>query len=662
MHQGRIVEYIEGGNVVSTLCLHDDGSRLHLLTPTNREVNLPPKRALLISGGFLNTASPRDELLSKLRKIEARRIELQEEVKVVDLWELIRDEKEVLDARDLAELCFGEKVSDDQVSALIRALFKDKLYFKLKDGRFLPNPGHRVEQILKEREEVAGRERRLQEGGRWLRQVLEGRAAGEPSCKEEIVDVLKSLALYREEAPEFRFGKDLLARAGIADVGEARNILLRLGIWEEDENLDLLRLKVKIEFDREEEEESARLARVSPSLTGREDLRDLQIFTIDGPLTRDYDDAISLDVRDGLIHLGIHISDAASLIPVGSTLDRTLAERGTSLYLTRHQIPMMPRLLSQDALSLKQDADRPALSLLCTLDREGNLLDSRFTLSLIRVKNQLTYDWVNDVCGVDECMAELCRLSQLMRQKRIEQGAMHLSLPEVYVKVDDEGRVSIRLLPQETPSRMAVAELMIMYNWLAARYCKEHGVPILYRCQQPPNELVAPDIAGSLYGVLKQRGKLSPLEIRKEPKPHTGLGLDVYTNVSSPIRRFFDLVIQRQIRNSLLGTPPPYSSEELERVRTILEPMLRDLERLKRNRLRYWTLKYLHQHVGETFPAVVMGLLKSKCRIVLSDFLFITEMKRQEGANLHEGESILVKLRRADPWNDALRLDYAGSA
>jgi exoribonuclease-2 len=661
MNQGKIVEYIEAGNIVTAVCLLEDGNKLHLLTPTNREVNLSPKRALFISDPALNTHAGRDDLLSRLKTIIERRSLLREQVQVKDIWELVRDEHEVFDFKYLAQLCFGEGVTDDHISALVRAVFEDKLYFKLKDGAFLPNSETRIELVLREKEEAEQREKRLQEGSRWLKRVLEGKAAEEPLCKEEIIDVLTELALYREDAPDHKFGKELLSRSGINDVSEVRNLLVRLGIWEEDENLDLLRLKVRTSFTKIQLEESCKIAQSQVSGSGREDLREWQIFTIDGPLTRDFDDALSLDVQEDALRLGIHIADVGSVIPVGSLLDQVAEERGTSLYLARRQIPMLPPLLSQDALSLKKDVDRPAVSLICRLDRDGNLLDSRFTLSLVRVKRQLSYDEVDELYQGDESLSVLHRLSAIMRQQRIENGAMLLPLPEVYAELGEEGEVSIRLASQETPSKLIVSELMIFYNWMAARYCRDHRIPALYRCQAPPSEIVSLDGVEPLYAVLKQRGKLSPLEIDVKPRPHSGLGMDAYTNVSSPIRRYFDLVIQRQIIHSLLEAAPPYTTDELDKKRMVVEPMLRDLERLKRNRLRYWILKWLRRESKRTFGALILAATKTKYRIALADSLLITELKRQNGQDLHEGQRILVRVRKVDPWEDILRLEYAGN-
>jgi len=660
MNQGKIVEYIEAGNIVTAVCLFEDGNKLHLLTPSNREANLSPKRALFISGPALNTHTSRDDLLGRLKAVIEKRNQLREQVQVRDVWELVRDEHEVFDFKYLAQLCFGEEATDDHISAMVRALFEDKLYFKLKDGAFLPNSETRIELVLREKEEAEQREKTIQDGSRWLKRVLEGKPAEEPPSRNEIVDILIELALFREDAPDHKMGKELLSRSGINDVSEVRTLLVRLGIWEEDENLDLLRLKVRTGFTSSQLAESSEVARSKVNDTGREDLRDWDVLTIDGPLTRDFDDALSLDIRQDVLQLGIHIADVGSMIPAGSVLDQVAEERGTSLYLTRRQIPMLPPLLSQDALSLKKDEDRPAVSLICRLDREGNLLDSRFVLSMVRVKSQLHYDQVDDLYKSDERFSEMHRLCGIMRRRRMENGAMLLPVPEVYVEIGDDGQVIVKLSSQETPSKLIVSELMIFYNWMAARFCRDNRVPALYRAQAAPSEIINPDGVDPLYALLKQRGKLSPLEIDAKPRAHSGLGLDVYTNVSSPIRRYFDLIIQRQIIHSLLNVSPPYTTDDLDKKRMVLEPMLRELERLKRNRLRYWILKWLLQQSKKTFDALILAATKSKYRIALADSLLITEMKRQNGQDLQEGQRILVRVKKVDPWEDILRLEYAG--
>ncbi len=294
MNDGKIVEYIDQGNFVCTLCLQDKGNRLHLLTPSNREVNLSPKRAILISRSGIDVQRPRDELLATLRQTEEIRVALKSNVDVKELWELIRDEDESFDHKYLAHLVFGEAVTDNHLSALMRTLFEDRLHFKMKDGRFLPNSKEKVDQILKKREEDALKEENLRAGSLWLKELREGKEPEPPPGREEVVALLKQLALFGHEGADSKYGKDLLSRAGISDMRETRILLIQLGLWEKDENLDLLRSDLDTSFSEKQLEASDHLAGLQVDQMAYEDLRDIPALTIDGPLTRDFDDALSL--------------------------------------------------------------------------------------------------------------------------------------------------------------------------------------------------------------------------------------------------------------------------------------------------------------------------------------------------------------------------------
>ena len=661
MCEGRIIEFIDQGSFICTLCLQDKGSKLHLLTPTNREVNLPPKRALLVSHGTADINRSREELLNHLRKTEETREGLKRQVEVLELWELVRDERDDFDAKYLAEICFGDVVTDDHISALFRSLFEDKLYFKMKDSRFFPNSEDRIEQILREREEDRAREELLNQGSKWLSAVHAEKSVQDPPCKQEIIRLLVELVVFGKESSHYKYGKELLLRAGISDIAKAKIFLVKLGVWNEDENLDLIRFDIKTTFNQGVIQASRQMIGLDVDKANREDLRDLAVFTIDGPLTRDFDDALSVEIRGDEIHLGIHIADVASTIAQDSILDREASQRGSSLYLPCLQVPMLPHDLSQDFLSLKQNCDRGALSLLCRFDKNGTLLDSRFTPSLIRVRRRLDYDHVDTSYQKDVPLKALCRLTRILHQRRLDDGAMVLSLPEIAIQINAASKIDLVMVEQNTPARLMVAESMILYNWLAARFCRDKGVPALYRGQEPPGDRLPVDETNYVYFVFKQRRKLSPLMIDTAPRPHSGLGLDVYTNVSSPIRRYADLVIQRQIRNVLLDKPPVYSAEDLEKIRMALGSALKDLTMVKRNRLRYWIQKYLHQHEGEVFGATVLIVMKSKFRLLLPDLLHVVDMKRQNGQDFQEGQFLKIRINKSDPWNDVLKVEYAGS-
>ena len=658
MTQGKIVEYIDQGRFVCTICLHDKGSRLHLLTPSNREVNLSPKRTILISEPTIDISQSREDLLEKLKQIEEMRIRLKEQIDVKGLWELVQDEEETFDHKYLAQLIFGETATEGHSSAVVRALFENHLYFKMKNGHFMPSSKKKVEQIVRQQEEEAVRAERLSQGSRWLKEIQQGRCPDEPPCKADIVQLLIQLALYGKDTPDFKYGKELLSNADVTDIRQARVLLIKLGEWEEDENLDLLRSGLETEFTEAQLEASARLTAQKADLTGREDLRDIPSITIDGPFTQDFDDAISLKMIGDEVHVGVHIADVAAAISPDSILDQAAAERGSSQYLPRRQIPMLPADLSKDVLSLKQGQDRNAISLLARFDKSGTLIDYRFAPTVVQVRQQLIYEAVNETLPGNVLFEEMHRFSQRLRQRRMDLGALNLSLPELEVRFDGNGSLSLELVEQETPSRSIVAEFMILYNWLSAKFCRDNQIPILFRTQAGPSEKLPLDEKGYLYYVFQQRRKLSPLHIRTAPAPHSGLGVEAYIHATSPLRRYLDLVNQRQIHNYLLQKGSVYDEESLEEIRISVEPIIKNLGMIKRNSLRYWILKYLSLHRGKRLRALILDELKNKYRVVLTDVLMIADLKRKDGIILSQGQEISVEVKKADPWEDIIILEY----
>ena len=659
MTLGSIVEYIDQGRFICTVCLQDKGSRLHLLTPSNREVNLSPKRTLLVSTASLDIEQNREELLEKLQMAEEHRIKLKEQIDVKEIWELIHDEEEVFDHRYLAQLAFGEDATEDHFSAVMRALFENRLYFKMKNGFFLPNSEDRVKEIIRQEAEAAEKARRLEQGSAWLREVSLNHPVSPPECENDVISLLIQLALYGSDAEDYKYGREMLANAGIKDIRGARTLLTQLGVWEADEPVELIKCGVETDFSQIQLAESARLSSSWRISDGREDLRHLPAITIDGPDTQDYDDALSFEMGENELKIGIHIADVASIIPKDSPIDKAAENRASSLYLPRRQVPMMPHELSQDVLSLREGCDRPAISLLARFDQNGTLLDYRFTPSIICVKQQLTYDFVNHNRGDVEAFQQLQRIAEILRQNRMNHGAMSLSLPELEIHLDSTGALSLGLVPQDTPSRMIVAEFMILYNFLAAEFCKKNEIPILYRGQGAPSEKLPLDEKGYVFYVFQQRRKLSPLQISTTPSPHSGLGVDLYTQASSPIRRYLDLVIQRQLNGFLTEKACTYRDKELEDIRILVEPQVKTLARIQRNRTRYWTLKFLDMHKGKTFDALVLDELKSKYRILLNNFLMVADLKRQDGVILSKGQAISVKVKKADPWDDVIVLELA---
>jgi len=659
MSEGKIVEYIDQREIVLSVCLKDRASKLRLLTLSNHEVSISPKRALFISSTILDISRSREELLKELKVVERRRTDCMKKVPVKDLWELTHEENEGFTYKYLAHLSFGKNVTDDHVSALVRALFADSLYFKMRDDYFLPNSPDKVAQIRKARDAAELREREINEGADFLKEVINDRYRGGPPVKEKAIEILVQLALYGKDAPDFKLGKEMFSRAGIKDIGLARHLLVKLDIWREDESLDLHRLKIRTDFSERVLKEAEMVMGKEMDPSGREDLTGLSIFTIDGPFTRDFDDALSLQPIDGGYRLGVHITDLAPCIQVEGYLDKEASSRASSIYLPVNQIPMFPPSLSNNALSLVEGFQRLAISLFADFDGDWNLKDYRFMPSVVRIERQLTYDQVNTVYADEPTFSALYQLSQALRRRRVANGALLIPLPEIHFEFDDNSEVRIRLIEQDTPAKIIVSECMILYNWLAARFASETALPILYRGQEPLQERLLSDESNYIYYVFQQRRKLQPLLIDTMPQPHSGLGVDVYTNATSPLRRYMDLLVQRQIHSALLKKRPVYEESRLEELNLLIQQTLRDIDLMKRNQIRYWILKYLAGRINDRFNAIVFQKLKSKYSIILPDFLFVADLPAVNGPELSPGEQIRVDVKRSDPWDDVLILELA---
>ncbi len=660
MTEGKLIEYIDKRQIVLSVCLKDKGSKLQLLNISSHEVSISPKRALLVSSATLNISRAKGELLQELKGVEKRRTDYMIKVPVQDLWELTYEEDVRLTYKDLAKLSFGNNITDDHISALVRALFNDKVYFKMKDDWFIPNSPEKIEQIKKNKEAAELREREINEGAGWLKEIVNNRHPKSPPLKERIIEILIQLVLYGKDARDFKVGKEMFDRAGIRDINKARRLLVDMNIWSEDENLDLYRFDIRLAFSEPALRETDMVIRKAIDFREREDLTDLSVFTVDGPYTKDFDDALSLEpIERGGYRLGVHVTDLASFINVDGHLDKEAFSRGSSIYLPANQIPLLPSALSSDVLSLVAGSERFAISLLADFDREWNLESYRFLPTVVKVKRRLTYDEVNEAYINEPTFSDLYQLSQTLRQRRVENGAILIPLPDIHFEFHNNSDIRAILIEQDTPAKNIVAECMILYNWLAAKFAFEANFPILYRSQEPPQERLSIDESNYIYYVFQQRRKLRPLFVDTIPQPHSGLVVDVYTNATSPLRRYMDLIVQRQIHSALNKKSFIYTESALKELGMLTQQTLKDIDLMKKNQIRYWMLKYLEGRKSHCFDAIVFQKFRYKYSAILTDFLFVVDLPAINGISLSPGEKIKVVVKKSDPWDDILILELA---
>jgi exoribonuclease-2 len=661
MEPGDIVEFFEEKRIFCAVVLDLKGERLQVLSQTSREMTLAPKR-ILHAGPRLPVATlSRQDLLRSLEDTARTREALKADINLEDLWELLASEGQAVSEVEMADLWFG-RTDADHVAAMGRSLRDDRFLFKLKDDLVIPNAPEVVELLKEQHFRELERSREQEEIGAWLKALAEGQAASAGLWKDRVVELLRQMAVWGPEAPDYAEGKAVLDKAKLNPADAPFRLLVRLGVFQEDEDLDLHRLEVPLEFSPGALVLARQLAQTSlPDLYApqRQDLTHLEIITIDGERTRDFDDALSLEaVPDGW-RLGIHIADVSSQVLPQTPLDLEAQARGTSIYLPERRLPMLPEELSEDTVSLLVHQERLALSFLVTLSPDAELKDWLIVPSLIKVQRRLTYHEVDSLLAQDQQLITLSHLSRRLKERRLARGGYELKLPEVWVTFTPQGETQIVVEDQETASRQLVAEAMVLANSLAAQFLADHGIPALYRGQPDPREPIKPAPDKSLLELWQDRRRLSRVVMDLTPSPHWGLGLPCYTFATSPIRRYLDLIIHRQLLAVVSGHPPIYTADDLEQILSTIEPAMRRAGQLKTRRLRYWLLKNLSTRIGQKLEALVLDSLPYRSRLMFPDILLELFMTAPASVKLSPGDNVLVRLDRVNPRADQIKVSLA---
>jgi exoribonuclease-2 len=252
----------------------------------------------------------------------------------------------------------------------------------------------------------------------------------------------------------------------------------------------------------------------------------------------------------------------------------------------------------------------------------------------------------------DPMLKRLQRMTGRLLDERTDAGAQVHRRPEINVHVID-GTIEVERIESATPSRLIVAELMILANRVTAGRAAAERIPIIYRTQEAP-DTEPPDMAGLPEALrferLRRAFKRSHLSL--SPAPHAGLGLDAYTQMSSPIRRYADLVTQRQFTAAMEGRPLPYDNDELLRVITAAEAREIEIRQLEQVSTTYWILRYLEERkLGTVLSAM---LLDHKGHVELNDYLVRGKIPASE--NRHPGDVIPVVVESVRPIRGEIQL------
>lgn len=394
------------------------------------------------------------------------------------------------------------------------------------------------------------------------------------------------------------------------------------------------------------------------AIPNKADYRDKTFFTIDGANTQDLDDALSIEVTDSGWKLSVAIADVSTFVTPSSPLDKIAATQINTLYLPGQKVPMLPEILSSDICSLRSDVDRLAFICEMQVNTDGEITDTQYQEAVIQAKGKLSYDdveaYLNDKSKtfsdtINAMLDELSKLTTARQQWREKNNAASDEYFDYRFQLDENGHIQSIEKHARNFAQKLVEECMIAANSTTADYLKAHNAKALYlahngfKLDQMPgikkllaeyfneedsDQLLSLDgykaflnqHKSNEYGLPLQdilRKKMHRSEWSVDPLPHFGLGLPVYTTFTSPIRKYSDLLIHRQLKSILRKEPVQLLTDsELVHLNTV-STSIRDAQKDCETALK---ADYIKQFEGKPLTGEVAAINHRFVTVFLSDF------------------------------------------
>lgn len=672
MEKGTLVEFrVQGDRRLGVVDRPDGKTRWFVVDERGQSHSLAPRQLTYTVNGETYKPSDIAKFLEQVKPyLDPSSLEVA--------WELLVEDGETVTPSQMANLLFSES-EPPYCYAAHCLLSEDKLYFKQKGDAYEPRSTAQVAERKHQIEVEAQKAKGQQEFLARVEQALKGEAVEWQRQDRQRLEALEKYASLVADIVRTGVNNDSLARAypPPAPVLETMNMLGRsatppaafqllidLGWWGPHENLFLRRSSIPVQFPNKVLEVAQQRLDFSPTDldTNRMDLTHLKVYTIDDESTTEIDDGLSWEVLpDGRERLWVHIADPTRLLMPEDELDLEARKRGSTVYLPTGMIPMFPEVLATGPMSLVQGKICYALSFGIVLDQDGAVEDYCIHPSLMKPTYRLTYEDVDEMLELGvEAEPEIAAIANWAKKRktwRYNQGAISINMPEAMIKVKGDD-VSIDIL-DDSSSRQLVAEMMILAGEVAARYGQTHNIPLPFRGQPqpelPPDEELLLLPAGFVRACAMRRC-MPKSEMSITPVRHAGLGLDTYTQATSPIRRYSDLLTHFQLKAHLRGEDLPFSAEQLKEVMMTVTTTTQEVTMVERQTNRYYALEYLRRHPEQIWQITVLMWLREDSNlalILLEDLGLQLPMAFRRTVNL--GEQLLVKVSLADPQKDMIQ-------
>lgn len=581
-------------------------------------------------------------------------------------WELLLGDNQVVTPAALALLLFSED-NPTQVYAAHCLLSEDKLYFKQKGELYEPRTPAQVAELKHQFEREEQRQRERQTFFAHLKAALTAETVEWQSSDRPGLDALEKFATLGEEASCRTQAQEILAVLGRGSTPpDAFQLLVDLGLWHPHENLFLRRSQIPTQFPPKVLEAVQHLLTTPPADPDRDrlDLTHLKVYTVDDESTQEIDDGLSLEsLPDGQQRIWVHIADPSRWVFPNDELDLEARRRSTTLYLPTGIVPMFPPELATGPMSLVQGKICCALSFGMLLDSQGGVVDYQIQASQIKPTYRLTYEDVDEMVELGiQAEPELLAIADWAERRRTwrqTQGAITINMPEASIKVNGD-EIHIEVL-QDSPARSLVAEMMILAGEVAARYAQTHNLPIPFRFQSQPELPSEEELMQLTPGPVRScaiRRCMPRSEVGITASRHASLGLDTYAQVTSPIRRYTDLLAHFQLKAHLRGDPLPFNEEDLKILIASVTAVAQEASLVERQTNRYWSLEYLRCNKDQVWQALMLRWLREheNLGLVLLEDLGL-ELAMRFNRSVALGDQLQLRVHHADPRLDRIQLE-----
>ena len=653
----RFAEIFYKEKITTTYIKDIKDKRLHLVLPSGKE-ELINCSSLICFDEKTIPLNDLNQIITLAKEKNEKREKIKDTFNLEEIWEILVEETENIPIKDAVELLLGRIPTEDEIAGFVRKALEDRIYFRLKEPNILQIvPKEEVERLILQRKKELEKLKKLSEGEEFIKAFQLKNIEHYPQeVKNFWISALKEYVLWETQTPSGKLAYEVLKRLNIAEPYRVFNLLVSAKIFEEDENLELIKTRYPTSFSEKELKEAELIVKIEIPKEEREDLTHLYTVTVDAEDTQDFDDALSFEEKEDKYIIYIHIAEVADFLKPGSALWDGALERACTLYLPDGIYPMLPFSLSHEKFSLKKGELKTSLTFKISIDKSYNLLSFEPFLSLIEVKERLTYEKVDELLTKDPFWQKIYEIFMHFKKKREEKEFYAVFLPEIQVRVRPDGKIVVKKV-EMTPSRLLIAEAMILVNTLAAEFLYQNQIPAIYRSQPKPLEIIE-NREENLYLKLLQLKYLAKSELHLSPAYHFGLGLEYYTTLTSPIRRFLDILIQYQLKTFLLKKSP-LPEEVIIKMLPELNENLQRATQIQNKRIKYFILKYLKIYMQDRpLRGLVLEVQNKKAKVYLIDYNIVGEIIGLKGF-LNPGDEITVKIEKVHPHLEILRLKTA---